>query len=204
MRLVWRGAVVIALLALALGISWLPWRDLGDLKTIWAADPEPTPPAISEPAVPGDEAQASTPAPAVPPGVPAEPLSANDKAAVATVIARMNAERAKAGCKPVKEDPRLVAVANAHSADMATRGYFGHDGPDGSDPWKRAAAAGYGKPLAENIAQGQQSADAVMDGWLASPGHHANIVNCTAVSVGVGVAHSRGGTAYWTQLLGAE
>jgi uncharacterized protein YkwD len=203
MRLVWRGAVVVALLGLALGISWLPWRDLGELKTIWADDPKPTPPSISEPAVPpGDEAQASTPGPPAP-GIPVPQPNAADKAAVATVIGRMNTERAKAGCKPVKEDQRLAAVASAHSAEMAQRGYFSHDGADGSDPWKRAAAAGYPKPLSENIAQGHQSADAVMDGWLASPGHRANIVNCAAQSVGIGLAHARNGTTYWTQLLGA-
>jgi uncharacterized protein YkwD len=202
MRLVWRGAVVVALLGLALGISWLPWRDLGELKTIWA-DEKPAPPSISEPAVPpGDEAQASTPGPGSP-GIPVPQPDATDKAAVAAVIGRMNAERAKAGCKPVKEDKRLAAVASAHSADMAQRGYFGHDGPDGSDPWKRSVAAGYAKPLSENIAQGQQSPDAVMDGWLASPGHRANIVNCAAQSVGIGLAHARNGTIYWTQLLGA-
>jgi uncharacterized protein YkwD len=202
MRLVWRGSVVVALLAFALGISWLPWKDLADVKSLWADD-KPQEPSISEPAVPGDEAEASTPAPAAPNADPAA-LSAGDKAAVATILGRMNAERAKAGCKAVKEDPKLTAVAAAHSTEMASRGKLGHDSADGSDPWKRAAAAGYPHALAENIAQGRQGPDAVMDGWLASAGHRANIVNCAAQSVGIGIGHGRDGSAYWTQLLGSD
>jgi uncharacterized protein YkwD len=122
---------------------------------------------------------------------------------VAEVVGLVNTERAKGGCPAVTEDPRLTAVAMAHSADMAGHGYFSHDAPDGSDPWKRATAAGYPHPLSENIAQGQQSAADVMTGWLASSGHRANIVNCAAKAIGVGLAHGRNGTPYWTQLFGS-
>ncbi|MCW2504324.1 MAG: uncharacterized protein JWO79_2608 [Actinomycetia bacterium] len=188
MRLVWRGSVVVALLALALGISWLPWQD--GFKNLLAS-PKPSP-SVGEPADAGGEALASTPDP-----------GAADREAVAEVVARVNAERAKSGCQAVAEDPRLTAVAMAHSADMAQGAYFSHDAPDGTDPWKRATAAGYPHPLSENIAQGQQSAAEVMTGWLASSGHRANIVNCAAKAIGVGLARGRGGTPYWTQLFGA-
>jgi uncharacterized protein YkwD len=188
MRLVWRGSVVVALLALALGISWLPWQE--GFKNLVAA-PKPSP-SVGEPADAGGEALASTPDP-----------GAAARAAVAEVVGLVNAERAKAGCRAVAEDPRLTSVAMAHSADMAQHGYFSHDAPDGTDPWKRATAAGYPHPLSENIAQGQQTPGQVMTGWLASTGHRANIVDCGAKAIGVGIAHGRNGTPYWTQLFGS-
>jgi uncharacterized protein YkwD len=206
MRLVWRGSVIVALLGVALGISWLPWREISELRQLWA-DPKPTKPSISEPATAGDDALASTPAPGTSPepggGDTGKPPTPDSKAA-AEVVALVNAERAKAKCPGVKEDPRLVKVATEHSVWMASSDSFGHNSEDGSDPWKRAVSAGYGKPLAQNIAQGHGDAAAVMKSWLESAGHRANIVNCTANAVGVGVARSKDGTAYWTQLFGAE
>ena len=55
---------------------------------------------------------------------------------------------------------------------------------------------------AENIAWGYRTAKDVVDGWINSPGHRANIVNCTSIAVGVGLAYKSDGTPYWTQDFG--
>jgi uncharacterized protein YkwD len=89
---------------------------------------------------------------------------------------------------------------------MARFGYMSHTGHDGSGPAQRIRAAGYQitGAWAENIARGYPSPAAVMDGWLNSPGHRANIVNCSLRAIGVGVVRSTGGRLYWTQDFGAR
>ncbi|MWA03694.1 CAP domain-containing protein [Actinomadura sp. LD22] len=117
------------------------------------------------------------------------------------VVALTNAERAKAGCRPLRADPRLAAAARAHSADMAAHGYFDHDSLDGDSPWIRMLDAGYPSPGAENIAKGYATAAAVVDGWMDSPGHRANILNCGLRAIGVGMAAGPDGPL-WTQDFG--
>jgi uncharacterized protein YkwD len=111
----------------------------------------------------------------------------------------VNAQRATVGCRAVAADERLAAVARAHSADMRDRGFFAHVNPDGLDPFERAAQAGV-SARAENIARGQQDANAVMKAWMESPGHRANILNCGLTRLGVGVAQGSSGP-WWTQLF---
>ncbi|GAA0279584.1 hypothetical protein GCM10009539_79390 [Cryptosporangium japonicum] len=120
------------------------------------------------------------------------------------VVALVNTARAQAGCDPVHADPKLTSASLLHSQDMIARGYFSHNTPDGASPWDRAKEAGYEVPTGENIAQGQKTADAVMDAWMNSEGHRANILNCSSKAIGVGVAVDSGGTVYWTQMFGAE
>ena len=91
------------------------------------------------------------------------------------------------------------AVARAHSADMRDRGYFDHVDPEGLDPFDRAEQAGL-TALAENIAVGQPDPAAVMADWMNSPGHRANILDCSLTHLGVGVAQGDGGP-WWTQLF---
>jgi uncharacterized protein YkwD len=117
------------------------------------------------------------------------------------VLALVNAERAAAGCGPLRADAALAAVARAHSADMRDRGFFAHTNPDNVDPFARARAAGVTYARAENIAQGQPDAAAVMAAWMGSDGHRKNILNCSLGSLGVGVATGSGGP-WWTQLFG--
>jgi uncharacterized protein YkwD len=124
-------------------------------------------------------------------------------AQVTQVVTRVNTERAAAGCQPLTVDPRLVRAAQKHSDDMAARGYFGHDSQDGRSPWDRIAAEGYPTPRAENIAKGQPDPQAVMTSWIASPGHHANIVDCGSTAIGVGLAQDASGARVWTQDFGA-
>ncbi|PRX03261.1 UNVERIFIED_ORG: uncharacterized protein YkwD [Actinomadura viridilutea] len=122
----------------------------------------------------------------------------SDESAVVTLT---NQERAKAGCSALKVDDRLVAAARKHSADMAANNYFSHDSRDGTDPFERMRAAGYPNPAAENIAMGYSSPEAVMKGWMNSPGHRRNILDCSLRTIGVGVAKSPRGP-YWTQDFG--
>jgi len=117
------------------------------------------------------------------------------------VVTLTNAERQKAGCPPLSNSKTLRRVATAHSEDMAARDFFSHTNPDGQDPGDRAAAAGYDGYAGENIAMGYRSAEAVVEGWMDSSGHRANILNCSSTEIGVGVADSPRGL-YWTQMFG--
>ena len=115
------------------------------------------------------------------------------------VVSLVNAERAKTGCDPLKSDPKLAQAAQDHSSDMAERDYFDHTTPEGLTFAERIVNAGYPTPGAENIAVGQQNAEQVMDGWMNSDGHRANILNCDLKSIGVGLAEDG---MYWTQDFG--
>ncbi|MFJ5136543.1 CAP domain-containing protein [Streptomyces sp. NPDC088707] len=119
------------------------------------------------------------------------------------VIALVNAERAKAGCGPLSANATLTRAAQGHSDDMAARDFFDHTNPDGAGPGERVTAAGYPwSTYGENIAMGQSSPEQVMESWMNSPGHRANILNCDFKEIGVGI-HSQGGP-YWTQVFGAR
>lgn len=124
-----------------------------------------------------------------------------ESTAAAAVLRLVNAERAKVGCSPVTADGALTALATAFSDDMADRGFFDHTDPDGDTPWDRAQAAGIGNLGGENIARGQADAEAVMEAWMNSPGHKANILNCDFKTLGVGV-HMGPGGPWWTQNFG--
>ncbi|MEV5597656.1 CAP domain-containing protein [Streptomyces sp. NPDC052496] len=117
------------------------------------------------------------------------------------VVTLVNQERAKAGCSPVTADRELGALARNFSADMARRGFFDHTDPDGRSPWDRAEEAGIATMGGENIARGQADARAVMDTWMHSSGHRANILNCEYKTLGVG-AHFGPGGPWWTQDFG--
>jgi uncharacterized protein YkwD len=112
----------------------------------------------------------------------------------------VNATRRSSGCGGLVLDPRLRRAATEHTADMAATGRLSHTGSDGSTPTQRAAAHGYPGPVGENIARGYDSTLTVMQAWLASEGHHANIVNCDFHSLGVGHLADGG---WWTMVFGA-
>ncbi|MEU6061496.1 CAP domain-containing protein [Streptomyces sp. NPDC047097] len=130
-----------------------------------------------------------------------DPAGSREQAAAAAVLKLVNAERAKAGLKPLTASAKLDSLAGAHSRDMAARGYFSHTDPDGRTPWDRAAAAGVSGLSAENIARGQADAEAVMASWMTSEGHRANILNPDYTTLGVGVHFGSGGP-WWTQNFG--
>ncbi|MCO8271939.1 CAP domain-containing protein [Actinoplanes sp. TRM 88003] len=113
-----------------------------------------------------------------------------------------NQQRAAHGCKAVVVSPALTRSAQGHSAYQARTNTLSHAGAGNSTFVTRTIAAGYNRPLSENVAFGFTSAAAVVNGWMASPGHRANILNCKAITVGVGVAYAANGTPYFTQEFG--
>ncbi|MCW3840728.1 CAP domain-containing protein [Micromonospora yasonensis] len=117
------------------------------------------------------------------------------------VVDLVNKERAKAGCKALTVDDKLMLAAQRHSQDQADHKTMSHDGSDGSDVGDRLDRVGYAwRAYGENVAWNQQTPAAVMDAWMNSPGHRANILNCSFTEIGVGVARSNG--PYWTQDFG--
>lgn len=107
---------------------------------------------------------------------------------------------------PVEWSERLGAAALAHSRDMAERNYFAHAAPDGSMARERAERAGFDwQRIAENIATGQGSPKQVVSGWLASPGHCANVMQPDFTQMGAAYFVKRDGprTIYWTQVFAA-
>ncbi|MGW2231262.1 CAP domain-containing protein [Streptomyces formicae] len=132
---------------------------------------------------------------------PSERAPSAESAAEAEVLTLVNQERAKAGCRPVRADDRLAKLAGDFSADMAARDFFAHTDPDGATPWDRAEKAGVPDLGGENIARGQANARSVMDAWMNSEGHRANILNCDYKTMGVGVHFGAGGP-WWTQDFG--
>ncbi|RSM87577.1 CAP domain-containing protein [Kibdelosporangium aridum] len=124
------------------------------------------------------------------------------------VVRLTNAERQKAGCPPLTAVAQLNVAAQRHSEDMAANNFLGHTGSDGSTMVTRVERAGYTgwRGLAENVAAGYQTAEAVVAGWMNSSGHRANILNCGLRDIGVGYATNPSSTygVYWTQNFGSR
>ncbi len=116
----------------------------------------------------------------------------------------VNAVRARHGLVPLRRDAELDAVARAHSADMAHRGYLAHESPEGVNPAQRLVRAGLqGFTLAgenvglTNLAPPNQE---ILRGWLASPIHRRNLLAPAFNATGLGIAPAPDGTLYYTQL----
>ncbi|WP_245633122.1 CAP domain-containing protein [Luteipulveratus mongoliensis] len=106
-------------------------------------------------------------------------------------------------------DPQLGAAAYSHAKDMVDHTYFSHTGLDGSSAQTRSEDAGFaGQGGWENIAAGQSDPAAVMDSWMKSPGHRANILNCDLNRLGVGYHPGKVDPAYgggsWVQDFGTK
>lgn len=122
-----------------------------------------------------------------------------------SALAEVNAFRAKNGRVALVLDERLSRAAAAQSKDQARRGSGGHYGSDGSKPMDRAARAGFHAKIAsENIAAGQKSFSDAMRFWEGSSGHRENLLRPNVTAIGVAMAKSEDGRAYWTLVLGAE
>jgi uncharacterized protein YkwD len=118
------------------------------------------------------------------------------------VLRLVNEERGKAGCKALSSESHLVAAAQKHTDLQADQNTMSHQLPGEASMGDRVTAAGYQwRGLGENVAAGYTSAASVMDGWMNSPGHKANILNCSFEEIGVGLAKSSSGTQYWTQVF---
>lgn len=126
----------------------------------------------------------------------------------AGVLGLVNAHRAGVGQPPLSNSPTLQRAAEWKSLHMGHYGYMQHSDP--APPVERSvgerlAACGYrGSGYGENIAYGYQTAEAVVQGWLSSPGHRANIESPSFTSIGIGAARGSRGVMTWTQNFGRE
>ncbi|MGD8493147.1 MAG: CAP domain-containing protein [Desulfobacterales bacterium] len=121
------------------------------------------------------------------------------------VIDLVNIERDAEGLPPLSYDADLASAARGHSEDMGLQNYFSHTGLDGRTPCDRMTDAGYSwNYCGENIAAGQPTPEDVIDAWMASSGHRANILNPNFCDIGVGYAYVASSTYghYWTQNFG--
>ncbi len=111
-----------------------------------------------------------------------------------------------AASKPLAWNAMLKRAANGHSRDMARNNFFSHTGSDGSSMGERITEAGYHWSYAgENIAAGYSTVASVMDGWIKSPGHCANIMSSRYKDIGVACVPSNTAdySSYWTMDLAA-
>ena len=132
---------------------------------------------------------------------PAKAPTTNENQSVSNfeqqVVDLTNAERARAGLKPLEIYAPLMKVAEAKSADMAKNNYFSHTSPTYGSPFDQMKAAGISyKSAGENIAQGQKTPAEVVQAWMDSPGHRQNIMNANYTHIGVGYVENGN---YWTQ-----
>jgi hypothetical protein len=146
----------------------------------------------------------------------AAPALADPRRVARRVLALVNAARSAprtcgaltfAAAAPLGWSDALADAARVHAADMEHHGFFEHTGSDGSDPLTRVTRTGYRARLAgENLAFNQESADAVVRGWLASPHHCANIMDPHFRELGVAyvVSRQRAQPIYWDLTLGAR
>ena len=111
----------------------------------------------------------------------------------------VNQIREENGLPPFVYNGTLAETARAHSQDMVDRNFFNHNNPDGQSPFDRMKANGIRYSMAaENIAAGYPSPEAVVEGWMNSEGHRANILGgCKELGVGLALGGSYG--YYWTQ-----
>ena len=115
------------------------------------------------------------------------------------VVQLTNEERAKQGLAPLQLDTNLSKVAREKSKDMQTQNYFSHTSPTYGSPFEMMNQFGISyKSAGENIAMGQRSPEEVVNAWMNSPGHRANIMNASFTHIGVG--HVEQGN-YWTQMF---
>ncbi|MCU7645962.1 CAP domain-containing protein [Pseudomonas piscis] len=120
--------------------------------------------------------------------------------------ARQCGSQGFAATAPLAWNATLGGTAQEHSRAMANQNYFDHKDRDGRTPGDRAELAGYaGQQVGENIAAGQDSVRKVVDGWLASPGHCANLMNPGYQELGAAYAVDPKSDAgiYWTAMFGA-
>lgn len=140
-------------------------------------------------------------------GSSAEPKSV--QSFVGQVVTLTNQFRGQNGLAPLALNSKLSEAAQTHSQNMATQDFFSHTGKDGSSAGDRVSRTGYDwRTVAENIAAGQSTPAEVVNSWINSPGHRANLLNTTIKEIGVGyffLAEDTGTTnynAYWTQNFG--
>ena len=115
------------------------------------------------------------------------------------VVRLVNEIRRQNGLSPLKENWELSRVARYKSQDMLDRGYFAHNSPTYGTPFQMIRSFGLSfRTAGENIAKGYSTPQAVVNGWMNSSGHRANILNASYTQIGVGYV-TKG--HYWTQMF---
>lgn len=131
---------------------------------------------------------------------PPEPLD------IAAALEDFNAYRAGLGLSPVVLNAALIEASDRHARDLAKHGIAAHEGTDGSAHDGRASDAGYAYSLiAENVATGQKSWDAVFKAWQKSPGHNENLLQPDVTDFGIALVYepTTKYITYWAMLVGA-
>ena len=159
---------------------------------------------------PGEELPAQPPEEETPPAEEAPPQEEPDapeesggvQEAAEAVASLVNAARRDAGLSELELDADLCAAAQARAQEFAQS--FSHTRPDGSSCFTILEEFGISyRAAGENIAMGQRTPEEVMDGWMNSSGHRANILNGTFTSIGVGYYVDGAGAAHWVQIFQA-
>ena len=115
------------------------------------------------------------------------------------VVRLVNDIRVKNGLKALTQDWQLSRVARYKSQDMRNLGYFSHTSPTYGSPFEMMQSFGIKyRTAGENIAKGYSSPEAVVNAWMNSTGHRANILNSSYTHIGVGYVASGN---YWTQMF---
>lgn len=162
------------------------------------------------PLQPGEELPAQPPEEETPPAEEAPPQEEPDapeesggvQEAAEAVASLVNAARRDAGLSELELDADLCAAAQARAQEIAQS--FSHTRPDGSSCFTILEEFGISyRAAGENIAMGQRTPEEVMDGWMNSSGHRANILNGTFTSIGVGYYVDGAGAAHWVQIFQA-
>ena len=126
-------------------------------------------------------------------------VSSSTTAFETEVVRLVNQRRAEHGLMPLTLDWQLSRVARYKSQDMKDLGYFSHTSPTYGSPFQMMKSFGISyRTAGENIAKGYASPEAVVNSWMNSPGHRANILNSTYTHIGVGYVPSGN---YWTQMF---
>lgn len=172
-------------------------------KPVEKPAPAPTETApVEKPVAPVEKpAPAPTPAPA-----PVEnnntPVSSSNLTYEQKVVELVNVERQKAGLPTLQMDSAISNVARAKSKDMAVNNYFAHQSPTYGSAGDMLRQFGIKwSAWGENIAAGQRTPETVVNAWMNSPGHRANILSNNFSKIGVGYETNSSGRPYWTQIF---
>jgi uncharacterized protein YkwD len=110
-------------------------------------------------------------------------------------------------CPRLSANDALTAAAQQHANAMASNNFFSHTSLNGASPWDRVRQNGYtARRAAENIAAGATTPEELVNMWMNSPAHRANILNCRLLAIGVGMAYSDNTTYgwYWVEDMGSR
>ncbi|MFS0690429.1 S-layer homology domain-containing protein [Sporosarcina sp. 179-K 8C2 HS] len=137
--------------------------------------------------------------------IPEPPPSQMDESIAAQTINLVNNERLQQNIAPLKHDMSLSTIAQAKADDMAENNYFTHNSPTYGSVGDMLDHFGYEwSGYGENIAKGYTTAETVVEGWMESPGHRANILQSRFTNIGIGYAIDKNGTPYWVHQFSVQ